>query len=57
MDHSEAKRKKPGKEAVFTSELGENPTDISTGSVLALIPLFSTSVSDSELSSMVSPPN
>lgn len=55
MDHRQGK-KKPGNETLFTSELGENPTDdamgIPTGSFLPLIPLFSTSDSDNELSSM-----
>lgn len=49
--------KKPGKETMCTSELGENPADdamgIPAGSFLPLVPLFSTSDSDSELSSMV----
>lgn len=50
-----------GKETMCTSELGENPADdamgIPTGSFLPLVPLFSTSDSDSELSSMgLSPP-
>lgn len=62
--------KKPGKETMCTSELGENPAadamGIPAGSFLPLVPLFSTSDSDSELSSMVplslplpllSPPN
>lgn len=44
------------KETMCTSELGENPADdamgIPTGSFLPLVPLFSTSDSDSELSSM-----
>lgn len=49
-------KKKPWKETMFTSDLGENPADdamgIPTGSFLPLVPLFSTSDSDSELSSM-----
>lgn len=49
-------KKKQWKETMCTSELGENPADdamgIPTSSFLPLVPLFSTSDSDSELSSM-----
>lgn len=48
--------KKQWKETMCTSDLGENPADdamgIPTGSFLPLVPLFSTSDSESELSSM-----
>lgn len=50
------KEKQPWKETMCTSELGENPAGDATGSFLPLVPLFSSSDSDNELSSMGLPP-
>lgn len=66
MDHKQWKKKgqgekeKAGKRTMCTSEVAENPADCATGtlaaSFLPIIPLFSTSDSDSELSSMARSP-